>query len=59
MKMTNIKITDLMKHSIVLKSKFKSAKDKILRYISKKREFANQIFSQMKEADIITRMNSD
>jgi hypothetical protein len=59
MKMIDIKITNLIKHSIVLKSKFKSMKSKISKYTSKKREFANQIFSQMKEAKIITRMNSD
>jgi hypothetical protein len=59
MKMIDIKIIDLMKHSIVLKSSFKLIKEKISRYISKEREFANQIFSQMKEVDIIIRMNSD
>jgi hypothetical protein len=59
MKMTNIKITDLMKHSIELKSEFRSMKNKIFKYTSKEREFANQIFFQMKKADIITRMNSD
>jgi hypothetical protein len=48
-----------MKHSIVLKSRFKSIKDKILRYTLKKKEFANQIFLQMKEANLIIRMNSD
>ncbi len=59
MKMTNIKTTNLVKHSIVLKSDFKSVKEKILRYTSKKKEFVNQIFSQMKKIDIIIRMNSD
>jgi hypothetical protein len=59
MKMIDIKITNLIKHSIVLKSEFKSMKSKISKYTSKKREFANQIFSQMKEAKIITSMNSD
>ncbi len=59
MKMIDIKIIDLMKHSIIFKSKFKSVKKKISKYTLKKREFANQIFSQMKEIDIITRMNSD
>ncbi len=59
MKMIDIKITNLIEHFIVLKSRFKFVKEKIFRYISKKREFANQIFSQMKEADIITRMNND
>jgi hypothetical protein len=58
-KMTNIKIINLMKHFIKLKSKFRSMKNKISKYTSKEREFANQIFFQMKKADIITRMNSD
>ncbi len=59
MKMTNIKTTNLMKHLIVLKSGFKFIKEKIPRYTLKKREFANQIFSQMKKTDIIVCMNSD
>jgi DNA phosphorothioation-dependent restriction protein DptG len=59
MKMTNIKITNLMKHFIVLKSNSKSIKKRIFKYTSKERKFANQIFSQMKEASMIIRMNSD
>jgi hypothetical protein len=59
MKMTNIKTTNLMKRSIVLKSSFKFVKKKISRYTSKKRKFVNQIFSQMKKIDIIIRMNND
>jgi hypothetical protein len=58
-KMMNIKIINFIKHFIKLKSKFKSMKKKIFKYTSKERKFANQIFSQMKKADIIIRMNSD
>jgi hypothetical protein len=59
MKMSNIKTIDLIEHSIELKSNAKSMKERILRYTSKKRKFANEIFSQMKKADIIIRMSSD
>jgi hypothetical protein len=59
MKMTNIKIIDLIKHLIILKAKIKSIKDKISKYTFKEKEFANQIFSQLKKTDIIIRMNND
>ncbi len=59
MKMIDIKIINLVEHFIVLKSESQSVKKKISRYTSKKKEFANQIFSQMKKIDIIIRMNSD
>jgi hypothetical protein len=59
MKMSNIKIIDLMKHSIKLKSKSRLVKSKIFRYILKKREFANEIFSQMKKTKIIIRIFND
>jgi hypothetical protein len=59
MKMLNIKITNLIKHFIELKSKSRLVKKKILRYTSKKREFVNEIFLQMKKTEIITRIFSD
>ncbi len=59
MKMTDIEIIDLIKHIIELKLNVKSVKERISRYTLKERAFANEIFSQMKKTEIITRMSSD
>jgi hypothetical protein len=59
MKMFNIKIINSMKHSIKLKSNLRFVKNKFLKYTLKEREFANEIFSQMKETKIITWISND
>ncbi len=54
----DIKVTDIIKHFIDLKSNAKSFKETLLKYTAQEREFANIIFSTMKDVEIIVRRSS-
>lgn len=54
----NIKVTDIIEHFIDLKSNAKSIKETLLKYTAQKREFANTIFSIMKDVEIIVRRSN-
>ena len=57
--MRNIKFIDLIYHFIDLITNIKSIYQSIKRYISKEREFAIKIFSEIKEIRIIMRIIGD
>ena len=49
----DIKITNLIEHFIDLISNAKSIRETLFKYMSQKRNFANRIFSKLKNVDII------
>ena len=54
-----IQTTNLIEHSIDLKKKIKFVKNTLSKYIQKKQKFANQIFSKLKNIEIILQRNSE
>ena len=54
----DIKATDLIEYSIDLEPNAKPVKGTLSRYTVEEREFANRIFSELKDAEIIVRRSS-
>jgi hypothetical protein len=54
----DIQAIDIIEHFIDLKSNAKSMKETLLKYTAQKRKFVNNIFSTMKDADIIVRRSN-
>ena len=54
----NVKIIDIIEYSIDFESNAKFIRNTLFKYISKKRKFANRIFSKFENVDIIIKRNN-
>jgi hypothetical protein len=59
LRMTNIKATDLVEHSIDLQPGARPVRAKLPRYTHRERDFANRMIPEMEEAGILVKMSSD
>ena len=55
----NVKIIDIIEYSIDFESNAKFIRNTLFKYISKKRKFANRIFSKFENVDIIIKRNNE